>query len=221
MITPNSEGNITARKCYDWDPHTDVLNKSVFESSTGTNHTFDTELMRPGPIGFALGSVAGLWSPIWDNSPNVPKRYRFVRWDTSGDIPAVGGTQDYLALGATLTPIFASWCSGFHPIQQEEIFERVRRINMWSRGGYELRVYKDYEISLNATPTFQQTFTGQGAVGTGGANLSPPMATPPLFRRSRPETRSRSRAVEFRDETLLNNFIIERAEYVIRGGKEH
>jgi hypothetical protein len=121
-------------------------------------------------------------------------------------------------------PIAALWKSGWRGIQEEEPYERIRRVNMVIEGQIELEVYKDFqdyasfsELLNVAPPNLDPLWDGGIWEDFGIWNVSNDIA----LVRARPETRGRYHAVALRDSGFVGNWTVHTIELALRGGKEH
>jgi hypothetical protein len=123
--------------------------------------------------------------------------------------------------GAAIT---AMWRSGWRGIQEEEPYERIRRVNVVLEGQIELEVYKDFEETasfsklLNVAPPGLDPLWDGGIWEDGGIwNVSNEIA----LVRARPETRGRYHAVGLVDSGFVGDWTVHTIELALRGGKEH
>lgn len=101
-----------------------------------------------------------------------------------------------------------SWYSTWRGIQEVEQEERIRRINLYIKGGpVAVEVFRDQDDISVLLPKF---------VGVSGGPYSQPK-----FVRFRPETRARYHLINIKGLVDANPLEIHRAEFSIRGGKEH
>jgi hypothetical protein len=123
--------------------------------------------------------------------------------------------------GAAIT---AFWKSGWRGVQEEEPYERIRRVNIVLEGQIELEVYKDFEDTasfsklLNVAPTSLDPLWDGGIWDDFGIwNASADIA----LVRARPETRGRYHAIGLVDLGFVGNWTVHTIELALRGGKEH
>lgn len=105
-------------------------------------------------------------------------------------------------------PIESHWQSSWMAIQEQEPKERIRRLNVQLSGDVEVDVFHDFET----VPAFTAKLPFKEGSEEGNEYR---------FARVRPETRGRYHSVRFRNVIGSEPFLINAAELVIRGGKEH
>lgn len=99
------------------------------------------------------------------------------------------------------------WHSAWMAIQGEEPKERLRRLNVELQGDVIVDVYKDFQKEPAFSTTVPKAVEGE--------------ETAYRFSRVRPETRGRFHSIRFRSDPTGEPFLINSAELVVRGGKEH
>lgn len=124
-------------------------------------------------------------------------------------------------------PITAYWKSAWMAIQGEEPFERIRRCNVELYGDAIVDIYKDFNPSPDFSATLPNPLSSQDSIWDNSPHIwddggiwDPPGAY--RFARVRPDSRGRFHQIGFR--TLPSGgipFLINVAEFAIRGGKEH
>lgn len=125
------------------------------------------------------------------------------------------------------TEIESHWHSSWMAIQGEEPKERVRRLNVELQGDAIVDVYKDFEETVAFTAVLPKTEPGheseEDVLWEGGKWEGGIWGEPQAYRfcRVRPETHGRFHAIRFRSLKGGKPFLINVAELVIRGGKEH
>lgn len=111
--------------------------------------------------------------------------------------------------------IEAYWQSAWLPVQEQEPRERVRRLNVEFSGDAVVDVFTDFE----ANPRFTAVLPKEGEKGEFDEPPGGELAY--RFARVRPETYGRYHAIRFRTNTAGKPFLINAAELVVRGGKQH
>jgi hypothetical protein len=125
------------------------------------------------------------------------------------------------------TPVSAKWQSAWMAIQGEEPFERIRRVNVELSGDAVVDIFEDFEqapafsaaLPNPPTPGGDPINWDAGIWDSAGQVWDPY----PVYRftRVRPESRARFHAIRFRTMPGGQPFLINVAEFAVRGGKEH
>ena len=166
-------------------------------------HTFSaTTLVNWKP------TATGSWG-IYGGDPNG-KLYQYFQ----------GQTDD-------TQPISAWWQSSWMAIQGEEPFERIRRVNVELSGDAVVDIFEDFAQAprFSAALPNPPVSTGDpinwdaGHWDTSGGIWDP--GTVYRFARLRPESRARFHSIRFRTLPGGQPFLINVAEFAVRGGKEH
>jgi hypothetical protein len=146
------------------------------------------------------------------------------QWGVYGGGPAGKLFQYFNGSTDDGTAITARWKSSWMAIQGEEPFERVRRLNVELSGDAVVDVFKDFNQSPDFSEALPNPPLTPGDVpwdgGTWDAGVWDPI---PVYRfaRVRPESRGRFHQLQFRTIPTGQPFLINTAEFAIRGGKEH
>jgi hypothetical protein len=125
--------------------------------------------------------------------------------------------------GAAIT---SKWQSSWMSIQGEEPFERIRRVNVELSGDAIVDIFRDFMSSPDFSATLPNPsvstdtiWNSPGRVWNDGGIWGPAQAY--RFARLRPESRGRFHSVRFRSLPGGQPFLINVAEFAVRGGKEH
>jgi hypothetical protein len=125
------------------------------------------------------------------------------------------------------TEISAKWQSSWMAIQGEEPFERIRRVNVELFGDVVVDIFGDFKPA----PDFSAALPNPGSSVADpiqwdggvwdlpGGTWDPDKAY--RFARLRPESRARFHSIRFRTLPGGLPFLINVAEFAVRGGKEH
>lgn len=106
-----------------------------------------------------------------------------------------------------------TWVTGWRGMLTEEPFERIRRINIWMEGTFDVSLFKDYDSVEAITDTLSALSSTAG----------PSRAQLEYFR---PEKRGRTWKLRLLENTqdlpgIHKNALVHGVEFALRGGKEH
>jgi hypothetical protein len=170
---------------------------------------------------FMLHTFSATSLAAWKPTPSSP-------WGVYGGDPNGKLYQYFYGQTDDGTEVSARWQSAWMAIQGEEPFERIRRCNVELSGDCVVDIFRDFEQA----PTFSQAlpnppkpasdpivWDGGGTWDLAGGTWDP--AKVYRFSRVRPESRGRFHAIRFRTIPGGSPFLINVAEFAVRGGKEH
>ena len=164
-------------------------------------HSFDASCL-------ANFKVNNQWG-IYGGSASVNKLYRYF----------YGSTDDGVAISSR-------WQSAWMAIQGEEPFERIRRCNVELQGDAIVDIFKDFNVVPDFSATLPNPLTSSDTIWDNPPHTwDEPGTWDPAgtyrFARVRPESRGRFHSVRFRSLPGGQPFLINVAEFAVRGGKEH
>lgn len=151
-------------------------------------------------------------------------RFRLLGVDVlmAGDSASAKIHQLFTGTSDDGVAISSWWQSSWKPIVREEKYERLRRLNLEMSGQLVIDVMTNLESAIKFSAFLntgiQVDPLWDGSTWDGGVWTEVGLTK---LMRARPETRGRYHAVKFRNDQLNQTFVIQAAELVFRGGKEH
>lgn len=171
--------------------------------------------------------VAEVRAPITLHDFPVASMCTF-RDSTDQDIIVAGHSDDqkliqlFDGLNDEGVAISSRWKSAWLPIQEQEPYERLRRVNVLGAGDAVLNIYKDFQDGVSFTGALDTGVASDPLWGGGiwdGGTWDPAPAT--ALATLRPESRGRYHCVEITNSELNQTFTVLAIEFRFRGGTEH